>query len=157
MSSIGFDPAARLAAAQAFFKVIPHSATLGLEVVACEPGVIIARLPYKPELVGNPYTGRIHGGAVMTLVDQASGAAVVHSLDVPESVATLDLRVDHLRPPEAGRDVFARAECYRIAREIAFVRCVCYQDDPADPFVSSMSTFMRNSNRRGSMLKGRNA
>ncbi len=157
MSSAGFDAAARLAAAQAFFRSIPHSGLLGLEVVACEPRVVVARLPYKPELVGNPYTGWLHGGAVVTLVDQTSGAAVIHTLERPDMVATLDLRIDHLRPPQPGRAVLARAECYRVARDIAFVRCLCYEDDPDDPFVSSMSTFMRVSRPRGSVGEGQSA
>jgi hypothetical protein len=51
--------------ARAFFKVIPHSVVLGLEVLSVEPGLVIARLPYRPEIVGNPYSGQIHGGAAM--------------------------------------------------------------------------------------------
>lgn len=143
-----------LAVAREFFRVIPHSAVLGLEVVGVEPNAVVARLPYAEAIVGNPYNGQIHGGAVMTLIDQTSGAAVICSLAEPEAVATLDLRVDHMRPAEPGRAVLARAECYRLTRDIAFVRCVCYHDRPEDPLATSMSTFMRASNRRGSMVSG---
>jgi uncharacterized protein (TIGR00369 family) len=141
----GDAPAAVLA--HAFFRAVPHSAVLGLEVVGVEPPVVIARLPYQPMIVGNPYTGHIHSGAITTLIDQTSGVAVFCSLDSPEAIATLDLRVDHLRAAGPGKDVFARAECYRITTNIAFVQCIVYQDDPTDLIATSMSTFMRTANK----------
>lgn len=133
----------RLAMARQFFKVIPHSRALGMEPVEIGGDYVIARLPYGPELVGNPDTGVVHGGVITTLVDQTSGAAVVATLDPPQAVATLDLRIDHLRPAEPGRDVLARAHCYRLTSQIAFVRCLVYQHDPEAPVATSMSTFMR--------------
>ena len=142
----------RLGLAREFFEAIPHGKALGLEVIAYEHRILTAMLPFRPELVGNPYTGRIHGGAITTLIDQTCGTVTVCALPEPEPIATLDLRVDHLRPAEPGQPVYARAECYRITREIAFTRCVCYQSDPADPIASSMSTFMRTG--RGNMTRG---
>lgn len=142
-----------LAMAQEFFAAIPHSTVLGLEVVDCGPGLVVARLPYRPELVGNPYTGQIHGGAIVTLVDQTSGAAAVCGLERPEAVATLDLRIDHLRPARPGEAVLAHAECYRVTRHIAFVRCTVHQGDDTDPVATSMSSFMRSSNTDANMLR----
>ena len=134
-----------LSLARQFFEAIPHTAVLGAEVIAAEPGQVTARMPYKPELVGNPETGQMHGGVIITLVDQTSAAAAVCAMDDPEPVATLDLRVDHMQPAEPGREVYARGECYRITRNILFVRCVVYQDSPERPVAASMSTFMRSS------------
>jgi uncharacterized protein (TIGR00369 family) len=150
MSLSQHDLDTRREMARTFFKVIPHSMVLGLEVLSVEPGLVIARLPYRPEIVGNPYSGQIHGGAIITLIDQTSGAAAVCALPKPEAVATLDLRVDHMRAATAGQDVLARAECYRVTRDIAFVRCVCYQDGAEDSIATSMSTFMRTG--RASMV-----
>jgi acyl-coenzyme A thioesterase PaaI-like protein len=36
----------------------------------------------------------------------------------------------------------ARAECYKLTRNVAFVRGVAYHDDPADPIAASTATFM---------------
>jgi uncharacterized protein (TIGR00369 family) len=134
--------------ARRFFEYIQHGQVLGLEVVSYQSRSLLVKLPYRPEIVGNPYAGHIHSGAVSVLVDQTSGAAVMLELDQRESVATLDLRIDHLRPAKAGEALYAKAECYRLAREVGFVRCVCYEDDPADPVATSMSTFMRLRSRQ---------
>ena len=55
-----------------------------------------------------------------------------------EAIATLDLRIDYLKPATIGEDLFARAECYRLTRQIAFVRSVAYQRDPQQPVVARL-------------------
>ena len=57
-------------------------------------------------------------------------------------IATLDLRIDYLKPATPGRDVVARAHCYKLTRDIAFVRGVAFHDDEADPIATSAGTFM---------------
>lgn len=128
---------------QRLFERSPHGALIGLELVDLGGVTLTSRVPYRPQLVGNPQTGYLHGGVITTLIDQTSGAAVMLATGAEERIVTLDLRVDHLRAAEAGRDVYARADCYRLAREIAFAWCVAYEDDPERPFATSMSAFMR--------------
>jgi uncharacterized protein (TIGR00369 family) len=129
--------------ARSFFRSIPHSGVLGLDLIAFEAQTATARMPYRPELVGNPWNGAIHGGALITLIDQTSGTAVIASLPAPEAVATLDLRIDYLRMAEPGKALLARAECYRITSTIAFVRCHAYYEGDEQPVASSVSSFMR--------------
>jgi acyl-coenzyme A thioesterase PaaI-like protein len=38
---------------------------------------LILRLPYSPQIVGNPETGVIHGGAITTLMDTTCGISTV--------------------------------------------------------------------------------
>jgi acyl-coenzyme A thioesterase PaaI-like protein len=57
-------------------------------------------------------------------------------------IATLDLRIDYLRPAEAGRAVRCRASCYKQTRNVAFTRAVAFHDDPGDPIAHSVGTFM---------------
>lgn len=140
--------------ARRFFRLIPHSAVLGLEPLSVGAEAVVARLPYSPSLVGNPETGVIHGGAITTLVDQTCGAAVMAAIGRPEAVATLDLRIDYLRPAEPGRDTFARAQCYRVTPHIAFARCTVYQGEDEAPVATSMSTFMRASPDGPSLVEG---
>ena len=80
----------------------PQAKALGLQVVGISPALIL-KVPYRPELVGDPDTGVIAGGVVTTLLDFACGWATALALDQPTSIATLDLRIDYMRPGRAGR------------------------------------------------------
>src|SRR5688500_5188586 len=60
----------------AFAANVPHNAALGLEMLSVAAGEVEMRMPWSAELVGNPETGVLHGGAVTSLVDAACGAAV---------------------------------------------------------------------------------
>jgi uncharacterized protein (TIGR00369 family) len=123
-------------------SAVPHNGALGLRAVDCAPGVATLRLPYDARLVGNPDTGVLHGGVVTTLMDASAGMAVFMKLMKPTRIATLDLRIDYLRPATPGKDVFARCECYKVTRQVAFVRGVAFNDDPGDPIASAAGTFM---------------
>src|SRR5215216_2135579 len=123
----------RLRVFRGFAEAVPHMRALGVQVIEIGEGVTRYRLPYDPKLVGNPETGVIHGGAITALLDSCCGAAVFSRLAVLQPIATLDLRIDYLAPADPGRDVNARAECYKLTRNVAFVRAIAYHDDEAAP------------------------
>jgi uncharacterized protein (TIGR00369 family) len=127
-----------------FQRVVPHNQALGLEMVALEDGAARMRLPYSLDLVGNPETGVLHGGPITTLMDACCGAAVFMKLASPVPIATLDLRIDYLRPATAGQDVLAHASCFRLTRNVAFVRGVAYHAETGeeDPIASAAGAFM---------------
>jgi len=129
---------------QAFRDGVPHNKALGLEIVDVGPGEGYAeiRLPYSEELVGDPETGILHGGAITALIDATCGAAVFMKLAKPVAIATLDLRIDYLKPATPGRAVVARAETVKVTRNVGFVRALAYHDDAADPIASAAGTFM---------------
>ena len=124
------------------FDLIPHNKALGLELIELERAVARFKLPYDPKLVGNPDTGTLHGGAITALLDACSGAAVFAALPEWAPIATLDLRIDYTRAAEAGRDVLGRAHCYKVTRNVAFVRAVAYHDSEDDPIATAAGTFM---------------
>jgi uncharacterized protein (TIGR00369 family) len=128
----------------AFREFVPHNKALGLELVEAtySPAVAILSLPFDARLVGNPDTGHLHGGVITSLLDATCGASVFLALKEPTPIATLDLRVDHLGPGTAGRGVIARAECFKVTRNVAFVRALAYHDAPAEPFATAVATFM---------------
>jgi len=41
-----------------------------------------------------------------------------------------------------GRDLHARADCYKVTRSVAFVRCRADEHDPAEAFASAAGMFM---------------
>ena len=128
--------------ARGFTEGIPHNKALGMELLELERGEAKFRLPYDAKLVGNPDTGVLHGGAITALLDAASGASLFAALTDWVPIATLDLRIDYMKPATPGKDLLARAECYKVTRNVAFVRGVAYHDDPADPIATSTATFM---------------
>jgi uncharacterized protein (TIGR00369 family) len=127
---------------RAFAEAVPHNRALGIEIVELGDGYSRYRLPYDPRLIGNPETGVLHGGAITALLDACCGSAVFNALPEPQPIATLDLRIDYLGPAEPGREVLARAECYKMTKNVAFVRAIAYHDDEARPIASAAGTFM---------------
>ena len=127
---------------EAMIASVPLNAALGLTVVDFDLGVAVVRLPYRAELVGNPVTGVLHGGAVTALMDATCGLAVFMKMEAPTRIATLDLRIDYLKPATPPKDVLARAECYKLGRQVAFVRATAYHDDLGDAIASAAGTFV---------------
>jgi uncharacterized protein (TIGR00369 family) len=126
---------------------VPHARAIGLSVVDARPGQIWLRVRYSDFLVGNPETGVIHGGVITTLLDNGGGAAVMTALDELRAVATLDLRIDYMRPATPGRDIIGHCHCHKVTRHVAFVRGTAYHDTPDDPIATAAMTFMVGANR----------
>jgi uncharacterized protein (TIGR00369 family) len=125
-----------------FESYVPHNRALGLQVVSLAKGEARIRLPYDPQLVGNPDTNVLHGGVITALLDACSGLAVFMSLDNATPIATLDLRIDYLKPAPPGHDVIAYAVCYKLTRSVAFARSTAFHDSEDRPIASSAATFM---------------
>jgi uncharacterized protein (TIGR00369 family) len=136
-----------------FVQHVPHNRALGLRFLSCEAGgEVVVELPYRPEFVGNPDTGVLHGGAITALLDATCGAAVFVKMPVFAPIATLDLRIDYLKPARAGTAVRAKAFCYKTTRNVAFARAIAYGDDEADPIASAAATFMLFSKGRSGVV-----
>ena len=127
---------------RAFAGGVPHNLALGLRVLGVSPTEASFELPYDARLVGNPDTGTLHGGAITALLDACCGAAVFAALPSLVPIATLDLRIDYLKPAEPGKPVIGKASCYKLTRNVAFTRGVAYQDDPENVIAHSVGTFM---------------
>jgi uncharacterized protein (TIGR00369 family) len=133
------DRTARLA--QQFIEAIPHSRALGMELTAIRDGEAEAVMPYRDELIGDPSTGVIAGGAVSALLDTCGGAAVMSHADGVSGTATLDLRIDYMRGATPGQNIRARATCYHMTRGVAFVRAVAWDDDADRPIATAAGAF----------------
>jgi uncharacterized protein (TIGR00369 family) len=131
----------------------PHAGYLGLEVVETGPGFAVLKLPYRDELIGDPERRVVFGGAITTLLDHSSGLAVACAMEELRAIATIDLRVDYLRAAEPGHDLFGRAECYRVTRNVAFARGYAWERSLDDPFASFLGTFMVGANPTNSPFR----
>jgi uncharacterized protein (TIGR00369 family) len=138
------DPAA---VKQMVREAIPHVKELGAEVVAIEKDALTIKLDYQQRLVGNPETGVLHGGLITTLIDTVCGIAVYIALPKIVPIATLDLRIDYLKPATPGKTLVARGHCYKVTSNVAFARAIAFHDDPDEPIANSVSTFMLDTAR----------
>jgi uncharacterized protein (TIGR00369 family) len=130
------------AIAKNFGLMSPHMRRIGFQVLSVREGVCVGKLTFKAELVGDLSTGVLHGGVVTTLLDTTGGAAVLSALGAPIPLATLDLRIDYLRPSLPGRDLYARVECYKKTRNIAFARGIAYDGEESDAVAAMAATYM---------------
>lgn len=133
-----FDP-------ERFFELarrVGHGKALGLEYRSSGENWMELCLPWREELVGVPETGVLASGAIVSLIDTASGTAVWAKLGKFIPLATIDLRIDYLRPACKGESVFARCECTKLTRQIAFTRGTAHVGDPDNPIAYSSGTFM---------------
>ena len=145
----GATPEDRKRTAQRFEKTIPHNRKLGIRVIAMDDRSATMALPYAAQLVGDPATGVLAGGVVTTLMDSVSGLAVLSAMPGPGHIATLDLRIDYLRPATPGEELIANAECYRLTRSIAFIRGTAYHEGSHEPVAAVQGTFIMKGERGG--------
>lgn len=121
---------------------LPHAREIGMRLHRAVGGKSLLSVPYADKLIGDPESGVLHGGVITALLDTACGSAVMSMPQTLLGTATLDLRIDYMRPASVGETVFAAAECYRMTRSIGFARAVAYHGDPADPIASAAGAFM---------------
>ncbi|WP_413060751.1 PaaI family thioesterase [Sphingomonas carotinifaciens] len=119
-----------------------HGGRLGMRYHAHGPDWAELALPYDPALVGDPDSGVIASGPIITIMDMATSLAVWLKRGRFVAHATLDLRVDYLRPATPGATVIGHGECYRVTHSIAFVRGQAHDGDPDDPLAHVTGTFM---------------
>ncbi|MGO3928202.1 hotdog fold thioesterase [Rhodopseudomonas pseudopalustris] len=124
-----------------------HGTLVGLQLDHAEPAQAWTVLPFHPVFVGDDASGVMHGGVVTIMLDESCGMAVQLAAEATGAIATLDLRIDYLRPAAPRQAIRAHAHCYRLTRSIAFVRATAYQDSEEVPVASATAIFMLGANR----------
>lgn len=127
--------------AQTFVNAVPQLRALNVEFLDIEDGKVSVKLPYSEHLVGFPETGVLAGGAIYTVMDSVAGMSVYAALGAYFPSATLDLRIDYLKPATPGQDVYGEARCYKLTRKVAFVRGRAHHGDPERPIAHITGTF----------------
>lgn len=134
-----FDPQA----ATPFLVSRGHAGWLGLRYSTHGDDWVELELPWREDLLGEEDQQVLASGPILSLMDMASGLAIWKAMDRFEGIATLDLRVDYVRPAREGASVYGRSQCYRLTKSAAFVRGVAHDGDINDPVAHIQAVFMK--------------
>jgi uncharacterized protein (TIGR00369 family) len=126
----------------------PVADLVGIRLTAMEEGRATFELDAE-ERHSSPL-GTLQGGILCVLADAAMGAAYVSLLADGESFATLELKMNYLKPVWAGR-VIATAEVIKAGRTVGLVECRL-TDEGGSLIAHSTSTCMT---LRGAAAEGR--
>ena len=126
------------------FNVIrPFNKVLGLTPDSMDIENACVRFKMREELLGNSVYGTLHGGVISAILDITGGFVVF--LDLFETVkgkpreklmerltkvATIDMRVDYLRPG-IGKEFTASGYILRTGRKVAVVRMELHNEEDA--------------------------
>lgn len=123
-----------------FQNRIAFNRVLGLTLLSVRHGDVRARFDMKPELIGHPAHGRLHGGVTAAVLDAMGGLAGLaaiaehHAHETLEQImqrfarfGTIDLRVDYLRQG-LGRHFIATTEVTRLGGRVASTQMRLHND-----------------------------
>ena len=132
-----FDPVAFIGMTAKF----GHSGIIGAHYHAHGPGWCELALPYSQDLIGDVATGILASGPIFTIMDMATSVSIWLKTGVFRPQATLDLRIDYLRPARPGNTVIGHGECYGLSKSVAFVRGHAHDGDPEKPIAHVAGTY----------------
>ncbi|ESQ74461.1 PaaI family thioesterase [Asticcacaulis sp. AC402] len=128
-----------------FAEIVGHTPfmkAIGVHYVGTGPDGVTLALPYRDDLVGDPETRVLSSGVVTALLDNTCGMAVWDRVNEFKPLATLDLRIDYMRPAMPDNELKATARCYKLTRSVGFVRAFAYEVSPDDPVAAAQAAFI---------------
>lgn len=141
MDSIPFPPDMDPARLIKTMSRAGHNGMIGTRYVAHGEGWCELALPWRAELASDAATGILASGPIFTMMDMAASFSIWLKTGTFRPQATLDLRVDYLRPATPGNTVIGRGECYHVTRSVAFVRGHAHDGDPDKPIAHVAGTY----------------
>ena len=115
----------------------PFWSLLGMELIAVKKGWAKIRLLYSEKLANG--VGLAHGGAIFSPADSAVGMALVGLLNKDETVSTLEMKINYLKPVQGG-DIIAEAKIIHRGTMTA-IGDVEVRDDEGNLVAKGMATY----------------
>lgn len=115
-----------------YYEAMPFNQVLGINIEKIDylTGDAMTRFSMAPKLIGNSMIGILHGGVTAAVIDLTGGLSVAIScikhnenasyeviLKKLSSSATIDMRVDYLRPGK-GKEFFCTSTLIRAGSKI---------------------------------------
>ncbi|WP_022664172.1 thioesterase family protein [Desulfospira joergensenii] len=119
-----------------YLEMLPFNKVLGIDidVLDYDTGEAVTLFPMKPELIGNSVAGILHGGVTAAVIDLTGGlSALISCVKLNAgaseellykkliSSATIDMRVDYLRPGK-GRSFVCKSRIIRAGSRIVVAK-----------------------------------
>ena len=99
------------------------------------------RFPLRPELIGNVLSGHWHGGVIATALDSAGGMAAASLLkSKSDKLATLDIRVDYLKPNK-GKTLLVTGEVIRSGKSSIVTNLQAFNEETAELIADGRAVF----------------
>ncbi len=124
-----------------FSQKIPFHQVIGLKFDLLSADLCKISFQIKPELIGNPFHGILHGGVTATALDVVGGCMAIAGMQArnlhlsDESIAkkltktgTIDLRIDYLLPGK-GETFYAIARLLRSGNKVAVTRMELHNEE----------------------------
>ena len=118
---------------------MPFWKLLGIEFLDVEKGWARMRLPFDEKLTNSLGIG--HGGALFALADSAGSMALVGMTDKGETVTTVEMKINFIRPFTNG-DVVAEAKILHSGKRTA-LGDVVLKDGRGRLLAKGSATFLR--------------
>lgn len=120
---------------------IPFNKYLGLKVRELSRGECSLYIPHRAELGGDSRRGALHGGVISMLIDTCGGFAVWTTGKTSDRIATIDLRVDYLKPALSG-DLVAHSVVKLLGNRVGNVHTTVFSDsDPNTAVAEGRSVY----------------
>ncbi len=115
---------------------IPMAKFIGVKVLEINEGYVKLLFPYREEFIGDPRSKRLHGGYTATAIDLAGGVAAMTYMTSPEDdVATIDMRIDYIRPGRAKK-LIAEGRVLSKRRRTVVTEMTIYHPDEKEKIIA---------------------
>ena len=114
---------------------IPFNKYLGIKLAGIGDRQCRLLLPYRPELQGDARRHALHGGVISALIDACGGFAVWSTGSIQDRIATIDLRVDYLKPAVAS-DIIAHSWIRLLGNRVGNVSTVVHTTEDPETIIA---------------------
>lgn len=125
-----------------YLEFLPFNKVLGIAIdnLDYDTGEAVVSFPMKPDLIGNSAMGILHGGVTASVIDLTGGlSALISCVKLNEGAspeviykkltasATIDMRVDYLRPGK-GKAFVCKSRIIRAGSRIVVAKIDLFND-----------------------------
>lgn len=114
---------------------VPFNKMLGIRVCEISEGRLKLFIPFREDLIGDVRRPAIHGGVISALADVCGGFAVWTLCKLEDRLATIDMRVDYLRPATA-HDLYAEATVRLLGNRMGNAQVMLWSEGTPDLHVA---------------------